>query len=40
MYFWMRGERILTLMVMWEDGQPVELDARALAELMDGRAGS
>jgi hypothetical protein len=26
------------LMVMWDDTQPQEIDARALAELMDGRA--
>jgi hypothetical protein len=40
MYVFARGDHMLMLMVMWPGGGPAPLDARELAEVMDGRAES
>jgi len=38
MYVFVRGDRMLMVMSMWPGGGPAPVDARALAEVMDGRA--
>ncbi len=38
MYVFLRGERMLMLMVMWPTGESPGVDARDLAEIMDARA--
>ncbi len=38
MYIFVRGERMLMLMVMWPDGGSPGVDGRALAETMDAKA--
>jgi hypothetical protein len=38
MYVFVRGDHMLMVMSMWPGGGPAPVDARALAEVMDGRA--
>jgi hypothetical protein len=38
MYVFARGDHMLMVMSMWPGGGPAPVDARALAEVMDGRA--
>lgn len=38
MYIFLRGERVLMVMVMWPSDAAAGVDARALAEIMDARA--
>ncbi len=38
MYVFLRGEHMLMVMVMWPTGESSGVDARDLAEIMDGRA--
>jgi hypothetical protein len=38
MYVFGRGDHMLMVMSMWPGGGPAPVDARALAEVMDGRA--
>ncbi len=40
MYMFLRGDRMMMVMVMWPDGQEAGADGAALAKVMDGRASS
>lgn len=40
MYMFVRGTRMMMVMVMWPDGQAPTAEGAALARVMDGRAGS